>query len=307
MSVRLVFLGTGSGKPVPTRNVSSTALFRDGKLFMFDCGEGTQVQLAKSSVRPGAIAGIFLTHFHGDHVNGLPGLIGTLALNQREEPLTVVGPVGLRRWLRTLRDTGILIPGFPLELIEVGEPGEVLSGEGWRIEAGPLDHRVPCWGYAFIEDARPGRFDLGAAKALGVPPGPLFGVLQRGDPVELEDGTVITPDQVLGPARPGLKIVYACDTRPHDDVVAFAQDADVLIHESTFPGGEERKAHKRGHSTSADAARCAKRARARRLILTHFSQTHHRLDAFLKPARKIFERTEAAHDLWECEVMRREE
>lgn len=306
MSVRLVFLGTGSGKPVPTRNVSCTALFREGELFLFDCGEGTQIQLAKSSVRPGAIAGIFLSHFHGDHVNGLPGLLGTLGLNQREEPLELVGPVGLKSWLRALRDTGILIPGFPLRVREIDAAGDVLTGDGWRITASPLDHRVPCFGYAFIEDARPGRFDLGAAKELGVPPGPMFGRLQRGEPVELEDGTVVTPDQVLGPARPGLKVVYACDTRPHDDVVEFARGADILIHESTFPAGDERKAHSRGHSTSGDAARCAKRAGVRQLILTHFSQTHPKLHDFLRPARKIFPRTEAAQDLWEFEVTRRE-
>jgi ribonuclease Z len=307
MSVRLVFLGTGSGKPTPSRNVSSVALFREGEMFMFDCGEGTQTQLAKSSLRPGTLEGIFLTHFHGDHVNGLPGLLGTLSLNQREDGLPIFAPPGLRSWFRTLRKVGILTPGFPIRYEEIEKAGTVLQGDGWRLEAHPLNHRVDCWGYAFIEDARPGRFDLDAARALGVPPGPLYGKLQRGETVTLDDGTEVKPEQVLGPARPGLKVAYCCDTVPCDGAIELARGADVLIHESTYPAGDERMAHKRGHSTSADAARCAKEAGAQALILTHFSQKHLRLEEFLKGARKIFPNVHAAHDFFEFEVTRREQ
>lgn len=306
MSVKLVFLGTGSGKPVPSRNVSSVALFRDGETFMFDCGEGTQVQLARSPLRPGALSGVLLTHFHGDHVNGLPGFLGTLGLNQREESLPVVAPRGLRKWLRALRDTNILGTNYRLELTEVSEEGVVLSGDGYRIEAHALDHRVDCYGYAFIEDARPGRFDLDAARALGVPPGPMFGKLQRGEAVTLDDGAVVEPGQVLGAARPGLKIAYCCDTRPCDGAVALARDADVLIHESTYPAGQERIAHKRGHSTSGDAARAALAGGARKLVLTHFSQKHPGVADFLPGAREIFEDVVAARDLMELEVTRRD-
>ncbi len=305
-SVRLVFFGTGSGKPLPSRGVSSVALFRDGQMFMFDCGEGTQVQLARSSMRPGTLEGIMLTHFHGDHINGLPGLLGTLALNQRQGGLPIIAPRGLKAWFKTMRQVGILNPGFPMALTEVEQQGTILSGDGWRIEAHRLKHRVPCWGYAFIEDARPGRFDLERARELGVPPGPMFGKLQRGQSVELADGTTIEPAQVLGPARPGLKVAYCCDTVPCDGAIDLARDADVLIHESTYLAGEESMAHKRGHSTCADAARCAKEAGARQLILTHFSQKHPRTEPFLEGAREIFEPCVAARDFFEFEVKRRE-
>lgn len=308
--VKLVFLGTGSGKPLPGRGVSCVALFRDGEMFLFDCGEGTQVQLARSSMRPGTLEAILLTHFHGDHVNGLPGLLGTLTLNQREGGLPLVAPRGLRQWFKALRSTGILNPGFPLDFQEVSGPGKILEGDGWHIEAQRLKHRVPCWGYAFVEVARPGRFDLERARELGVPPGPLYGKLQRGESVTFEtpdaETHTVRPEQVLGPARPGLRIAYCCDTVPCDGALALARDADVLIHESTYLAGDEKMAHQRGHSTAADAARCAKEAGVHTLILTHFSQKHPRNEPFLDDARKIFPNTFAAQDLFEFEVKRRE-
>jgi ribonuclease Z len=306
-SVRLVFLGTGSGKPMPGRSVSAVGLQRDGDLFLFDCGEGAQVQLARSTLRPGSLAGIFLTHFHGDHVNGLPGLLGTLTLNQRDGGLPLVGPRGTKRWLRTLRELGILTPGFPLQIHENEAPGVVHEGDGYKIITGPLNHRVTCWGYAYVEEARPGRFDLDAARALGVPHGPLYGKLQRGESIVLDDGREITPSQVLGPARPGLKIAYCCDTSPHPDVVELARGADLLIHESTYPAGDEDLARERRHSTSADAARCAVEAGVKKLVLTHFSQKHTRTDEFLAGARAIFPDTIAAYDLMEIEVERSEQ
>lgn len=304
--LKLVFLGTGSGKPTPSRGVSSVVLFRDGDLFMFDCGEGTQVQLQRAPVRPGAIKGIFLTHFHGDHVNGLPGFIGSLTLNQRDEVLDVVGPVGLKRWFKTLRDLQILWPGFQVRTLEVNEPGVVFDGAGFCVEAYPLRHRVTTWGYVYSEDARPGRFDLARAKDLGIPPGPIFGRLQHGESMTLDDGRVIQPQDVLGPARPGVRIAYCSDTSPCDQAIEMARGADILIHEATYPGGEERLAHERGHSTSADAARCAAQAGVRQLVLTHLSQKYPRGDVFLKDARAIFPNTIVAHDLMELDVERRE-
>jgi ribonuclease Z len=291
---------------MPHRGVSSVALFRDGELYLFDCGESTQIQLSRSSLRPGALKSIFLTHFHGDHVNGVPGFLGSLTLNQRREPLAVHGPEGLSEWFACLKNLQILWPSFKIHAREILEPGEVASGDNYRVLARPLDHRVTTWGYAFIEDDRPGRFDVDAARDLGVPAGPLFGRLQQGETVELDDGTTVEPSDVLGPARPGLKIAYCTDTVPCDSARELAENADVLIHEATYPAGKERKAHNRGHSTAADAARCAKESGAKKLILTHISQKYTNLEEFVAPARDIFENTVIAHDLMEVPIKRRE-
>ena len=307
MSVRVVFLGTGSGKPMPHRNVSSVALFRDGKIYMFDCGEATQIQLSRSSLRPGALEAIFLTHFHGDHVNGLPGFVGSLTLNRREDALDIYGPSGLNHWFKTLRDLHILWPSFPVHAHEHSEAGVVMKRSDFRVEIHRLRHRVETWGYAFIEDDRPGRFDVEAAKKLGVPSGPLYGRLQQGETVELDDGRTIEPDQVLGPSRPGLKIAYVTDTAPCDGAMELAKDADLLIHEATYPAGNEKLAHERGHSTAADAAHCARKAGARKLVMTHLSQKYIRPNDFLAGARDIFPETAVAQDLMEVEIKRRDQ
>ncbi len=306
MTLRMTFLGTGSGKPMPHRGVSSFTLFREGELFMFDCGEATQIQLSRSSLRPGALEAIFLTHFHGDHVNGLPGLIGSLTLNERDRPLDIIGPVGLRQWFDCLKDLNILWPGFTVRIHEIEGAETVYEHDDFTVQARPLNHRDDTWGYALREDPRPGRFDVEAARELGLEPGPAFGRLQGGESVETEDGRTISPDQVLGPDRPGFKLAYCADTRPCQQTVELARDADVLVHESTYPAGEESLAHRRGHSTAADAARCARDADAERLVLTHISQRYTHLDQFRDDASEIFPDTEVARDLRELELERRE-
>lgn len=302
--ITVTTLGTASGKPTPERNVSCTAVFREGELILFDCGEGTQVQLTRSQLRPGAIGVICISHFHGDHINGLPGLIGTLQLNQRTAPLTIIGPVGLRKYLRTLSRLGIYGAQYPLNLVEVEAPGVVYRTDGYEIAADRLDHGIPCWGYRLTEPDRPGRFDLAAAKALGVPAGPLFGELQRGNAVTLDDGTEIAPEQVLGDARPGVTIAYCCDTRRCDGAIRLAAGVDLLIHEGTYEPGEEGMARQRGHSTMADAARTALEAGARRLLITHVSPKYLRTDAFERAVRKIFPASEIARDFDVFEIAR---
>ncbi|TDP73742.1 ribonuclease Z [Bradymonas sediminis] len=286
------------------RGVASLGIFRQGKLYLFDCGEGTQVQLSRSSLRSGALESIFLTHFHGDHVNGLPGFAGSLTLNRREEALGLYGPVGLNQWLKTLRDLHILWPSFPINVHENTKPGVVYEEEDFHIEIAPLRHRIETWGYALVEKPRPGRFDVNAARALGVPSGPMFGKLQRGESVTLEDGRTIAPEDVLGPDRPGLKIAYVSDTSPCDGALQLAEGADLLIHEATYPAGDEKMAHQRGHSTAGDAARCAKKAGAKKLIMTHISQKYLRTDEFVRGARAIFPNSSVAHDLMEYDLTR---
>lgn len=300
--ITVTTLGTGSGKPTPERNVSCTAVFREGELILFDCGEGTQIQLARSTLRPGAIAVICITHFHGDHINGLPGLLGTLQLNQRTEPLVLIGPEGLGRYLQGLRRLGVLGVQYPLELIEVSKPGLVYEGKGYHISADRLRHRITCWGYRLTEPPRNGRFDLEAARALGIPPGPLYGQLQRGLAVELPDGRHISPEEVVGPQRPGLSLAYCCDTQPCDGVLRLAQGADLLIHEGTYAPGEEELAHARGHSTMLDAAQAAVESQARQLLVTHISSKYVRTSGFLKEVKAVFPHTWIASDLNSFEV-----
>ena len=297
--IRVVTLGTGSGKPTPERNVSSTAVFREGELILFDCGEGTQIQITKAGLRPGALSVICITHFHGDHINGLPGLLGTLQMNQREEPLTLIGPKGIANYVKTLSKLGVLGFGYKLNIIEVAEAGVVYDNGSFSIAADRLSHRVLCWGYRLAEPNRPGRFQVERAKALGVPPGPMFGQLQRGQSVVLDDGSAVEPEQVLGPARRGLALAYCCDTVPCDGAQRLAAGVDLLIHEGTYAPNESKIAHDRGHSTMLDAAKCAANAGVGRLIITHISPkyTPHSVGQFAKNVRNTFANTAFATDL----------
>lgn len=290
-------LGTGSGKPTPERNVASTALFRNGALVLFDCGEGTQMQITRSNLRPGSIRIICISHFHGDHINGLPGLLGTLQMNQRTEPLLLVGPKGIKTYIQTLSRLGVIGLGYPLEIREITEPGILYEGEEITLAADRLKHRITSWGFRVTERDRPGRFDVARARALEVPEGPLFGRLQRGETVEGRDGRVVTPDMVLGPVRRGLAVAYCSDTQPCPGSIRLAAGADMLIHEGTYAPGEETIAHRRGHSTMADAARIAQQAGVGELVITHISQKYVRTNAFLKSVCKIFPATRIAEDL----------
>ncbi len=295
--IKIQALGTGSGKPTLGRSASCTALFHQGKLILFDCGEGTQVQLSRSDFRPGAVHVICITHFHGDHINGLPGFLGTLHMNQRTEPLTVIGPKGLKHYLNTLIKIGVLGVGYHLNIVEIQEPGVVYKEEGFTIAADRLKHRVPCWGYRFVEEDRPGRFDIEKAKALGIPPGPIYGRLQRGESVTLDDGRVIEPEAVVGPGRRGLSVAYCLDTSPCDGVIRLGAGVDLLIHEGTYEPGEEKLAKGRGHSSMLDAAVAAKTCGAAQLLITHLSPKYLRTDGFLATVKKTFENAHIAKDL----------
>jgi ribonuclease Z len=279
--LRIVFLGTSSGTPTRTRNVSSVAMALDGRVLLFDCGEGTQHQLLRAPIRSGAIEAIFISHLHGDHVYGLPGLLASLSMNGRTRALDLVGPESLRAYVETTLATSFHHPAFDIRITT-----PPYRGEGFTVTAAPLEHSIECLGYCIIEDDRPGRFDVERARALGIPPGPAYGELARaGDP------------RVCGPARRGRRVAYVTDTRPCPDAVALAREADVLIHESTYGEELRTEAAERFHSTAREAAQVASEARVSQLILTHFSARYGDPAPLVEEAQSIFPNTLAAEDL----------
>src|SRR3954451_18630434 len=286
--IRIVFLGTSAGMPSRTRNVAAVAVVMDGRVLLFDCGEGTQQQLMRAEhVRSGGIEAIFITHLHGDHLFGLPGLLSSLGLGGRREPLIVYGPSGIHAYLRAIPYFGI---AYELRVIEI-EEGEVRRGGGYRVRCARVVHHAPCFAFRVDEDDRPGKFDAARARALGVPPGPLFGALQRGEDV----GNVRSAD-VVGPSRRGRSIVYCTDTRPCLSAVSLARGADVWIHESTYDASLSVEAIERDLSTATEAASVARDAEVSRLILTHISPRYESSDPLVGEARAVFPDTEAASD-----------
>jgi len=265
----LVFLGTSASAPTASRGASATLLRRGGDRILVDCGEGTQRQLLRSDAGLVDLEHVFLTHLHADHVLGLPGMLKTFALRGREVPMTVYGPGGTAALMRAL---GVVIGRltYPFEVVEL-RAGAVVERDDYRLEAFAVAHGRSSVGYALREDDRPGRFDVAAADALGVPDGPSRGALQRGEVVSLDGGRVVHPEDVLGPPRRGRTIVLTGDTAPTPSVVEAAQGADVLVHEATFLVDERARARETDHSTTEDAAAVAREAGVHLLALTHIS------------------------------------
>ncbi|ADJ14141.1 ribonuclease Z [Halalkalicoccus jeotgali] len=273
MTLRVTFLGTSGAVPTARRNPSGIYLNREGEELLFDCGEGTQRQMMRFSTGF-SISAIFLTHVHGDHVLGLPGLLQTLDFNDRADPLVVHTPRGTRRTVEDLVGALDARLGFPVEVREVA-PGEVVrDGEDYEIQAFRTDHRTHSVGYVLVEADRKGRFDRERAEELGVPVGPAFGRLHAGEPVELADGTVIKPEQVVGSPRPGRRVVYTGDTRPTEETVDASEDADLLIHDATFGDDWAERARETGHSSAREAGELAARTGVKRLALTHISSRY---------------------------------
>jgi ribonuclease Z len=289
----LVFLGTAGSVPTARRGPAATLVRRGGERILVDCGEGTQRQFLRSGIGLVELPEVLLTHYHADHYLGLPGMLKTFALRGRELPLTVYGPPGLGDLFDSLRRVfGKLT--YPLELVEL-RPGDVLDRGDYRIVVFKVHHGIPANGYALVELPRPGRFDLEAAKALGVPAGPRFGQLQRGEAVTLADGTLVRPEQVLGPPRPGRKIVLPGDTRPARSTLDIAHEADVLVHDASFTEEERVRADETGHSTAAQAAELACAAGVRLLALTHLSNRYFGPE-IAREARAIFPETVVPRD-----------
>jgi ribonuclease Z len=269
---------------------------------MFDCGEGVQRQMLLAGQSLNRKMKIFITHMHGDHVLGLPGLLQTMALFNRERKLDVYGPPRINAFLQAIRETVQFVLTFPIEIHEIEKAGVVCDEEEYYVEAVESEHVIPSFAYAYVEKPRPGKFHPENAKALGVPEGPQWGKLQRGQNVRLPNGRVVKPEEVMDPPRQGRKIVYTGDTRPFKLLEKFALGADLLIHDSTL--GEEltERAKEYGHSTPNQAARTAKKAKVKKLILTHISQRYEDTSMVLRQAKKIFKNTAVAEDFMRLDI-----
>jgi ribonuclease Z len=288
MDLSLFFVGTGGSVPSPRRGLPAILVRRGGDRLLFDCGEGTQRQLMRS-VGLADVDCVFLTHFHADHWLGLPGMLKSFALRERDQPLSVYGPTGLRGMMNDTRFIYGRLP-YDLSVIEL-EPAEAVPFDDYVVRAVPVSHRgATAYGYALVEDSRAGHLDAKLAEQLGVTPGPDFGRLARGETV-----AGVSPEQVMGPKRDGRKIVISGDTSPCETLAMAAHEADVLVHEATFAEEELERARQTGHSTARQAAELAHEARARMLALTHISSRYPGGD-LREEARPLFVATEAPRD-----------
>jgi ribonuclease Z len=291
MDLDLIFLGTGGSVPTARRATAAVLVRRGGNRLLFDCGEGTQRQMQRSTGLV-QLDEVFVTHFHADHFLGLFGLIKTYDLQGRERSLRISGPPGLKALFGALgRVVGRI--GYGLELVEL-EAGQSLRFDGYEVRCFPVEHRMTALGYALVEDERPGRFDPDAAHRLGVQPGPAFGALQRGEEVSGRDGPV-RPADVMGKARRGRKLVITGDTAPSEMTKVAAHEAELLVHDASFADEEAARARETGHSTARDAARLARDAEVRMLALVHVSSRYN-VSAVLAEAREEFAATEAPRD-----------
>ncbi len=311
--MRLTFLGTGAATPSRARNVTSIALQFDQRssLWLFDCGEGTQQQILRSPLRLSQLERIFITHLHGDHFFGLLGLLASRSMQEgSDSPVTLYGPAGLDEFLRCALDVSRMRFRYPLSVVTV-TPGAVCEDDEYAVTCAPLRHGIECYGYAVQEKARPGRFDPQAARALGVPSGPLFGRLKSGETVTLPDGRTVDGAALTGSPRPGRRVVICGDTAATPQTAKLARDADVLVHEATYMEEDRSLANRALHSTASTAALAARDAGAAALILTHISPRYEgeresRLPELLAEARAVFPNTALASDFWEYDVPRRE-
>ena len=298
--MKLVFLGTGGSYPTPERNVPCTALKYEGEILLFDCGEGSQRQLMKSSLSFMQTDKIFITHFHGDHFLGIPGLVQSMNMNDREKPLYIYGPEGTVSLLKDLLSKGYFGAGFPIHIQEL-EPQARLDFDGYHISTFRADHSVPSIGYSFRERDKKGRFNREKALDLGIPEGPLFSRIHEGKSVEV-NGKMIHPEEIVGPPRKGKKIVYTGDTRPCQNIIEASNRADVLIHDATLDSSMSDRATERGHSSTTSAAEIASQAEVDKLFLTHISPRYTDGKELEDEAKEIFEGSTVPDDFFEFEL-----
>jgi len=298
--ITITFLGTTAGMPTRERGHSAIALKRDGEVLLFDCGENTQRQLILANISPMKIDKIFLTHWHADHFAGLPGLIQSMSLRERKKPLYLYGPKHTKRFISELMGIGQFSSTFKIVTKDIKDEGIVCAEKGYTVYSLPAKHSVEALSYKFEEMPKPGKFDVKKAEFLGVEKKE-FKKLQDGKTVRTKQGKV-RPDNVLGPERKGICIVYSGDTGYNAKLVEFSKGADVLIHESTFGSEFKKKAGKIGHSTTIDAAKLAKEAKVKKLVLTHISARYTDPKILLAEAQKLFSKTRIANDLMEVKV-----
>ncbi|MCO7126786.1 ribonuclease Z [Sporolactobacillus shoreicorticis] len=305
--MRFTFLGTGAGMPAKERNVTSLAVNfpeYDGDLWLFDCGEGTQRQILYTSVKLTKLSVIFITHLHGDHLFGLPGILGSRSFQGALTPLTLIGPKGLRDYIETsLRVSGTHLC-YSVNVYEIDSERTVYENDHFIVDAGELDHGIKTYGYRITEKDQPGELLVDKLLNFGVRPGPIYKKIKEQESVTLPDGRVLDTAAFIGKRRKGRTITILGDTRPCEMSLHLAKNADLLIHEATFSGNCDQLAHDYHHSTSLQAASTADHAQAKALILTHLSSRYQKKkqSALLDEAKAIFPITFLAHDLWTYEL-----
>ena len=302
----IFFLGTGAGIPAKLRNVTSIALKlleERGSIWLFDVGEATQHQILHTSVKPRRIEKIFITHLHGDHIYGLPGLLASRSFQGGESEVTVFGPKGLKEYITISLSISQTYLKYPLKIVEIAE-GVIFEDEQFIVEARLLEHGIPSYGYRIVEKDRPGTLLADKLVEAGVQPGPIFRKIKGGETVTLEDGTVIVPSDFLGPAQKGRIVTILGDTRYCENAISLAWDADLLIHEATFSKGEEKLAFDYFHSTTHQAAEVANLAGSKQLCLTHISSRYDRQawQELVTEAREVFANTDIAEDFKEINI-----
>ena len=299
--MELQFLGTGAGVPAKMRNVSSIALKlldERNEIWLFDCGEATQQQILNTTIRPGKIKKIFITHLHGDHIFGLPGLLTSRSFQGGEDELIVYGPKGIKRFIDASISVSYSKLGYPLKVVEFEEDGVLFSDQQFRVEAMKLEHGIPSYGFRITESDQIGELKAEELRAIGVPFGPVFGRLKRGEVVILEDGRVIDGKDYVSEDIKGRVVVICGDTRFTPKSITLAQNANVLVHEATYEADKEKTARQHFHSTSKQAATIALEANVQQLYLTHISARYlgHQVSQLEQEARKVFPKTKVVKD-----------
>ncbi|CAG7648300.1 ribonuclease Z [Paenibacillus allorhizosphaerae] len=307
--MELYFLGTGAGMPSKERNVTSVMLnllAERNVYWMFDCGEGTQHQVLRAPVKIGKLEKLFITHLHGDHIYGLPGLLTSRSYQGGDTPFTIYGPKGIKAFVDTALQVSDAHLTYELTVHEFSEPDAhiLFEDDQFQIRIAPLVHRVDSYGYRIVEKPQAGKLDTVKLKQLGIESGPIYGKIKRGEPVKLADGTELSAEQFIGPSYAERVITILGDTQPCDNVLLLANNAEVLVHEATFAEQRKELAVKYYHSTAMDAARAAKEAGAKALILTHISSRYQgeQAEQLVAEAKQIHMETYLAHDHYRYEI-----